>query len=149
MHGNTKVKLWKVASCWLYSANILAMQGPMNVKFIHYRVIVLISNTGISKEIVINFRNKVLMTWLRFVVCCAALSATFHTVSVSRPLHCSLSLLTYLWSCSQYNRFFIRNTRLPVLAMRLPEKNRDDLSRNSVANPPVYKLNGGSVFILY
>jgi len=26
-------KLWNVASCWLYSANILAMYGPMNVKF--------------------------------------------------------------------------------------------------------------------
>jgi len=25
-------KLWNVASCWLYSANILAMHGPMNVK---------------------------------------------------------------------------------------------------------------------
>jgi len=25
-------KLRKVASCWLYSANILAMHGPMNVK---------------------------------------------------------------------------------------------------------------------
>ena len=27
-------KLWTDASCWLYSATILAMQGPMNVKFI-------------------------------------------------------------------------------------------------------------------
>jgi len=26
-------KLWNVASCWLYSANILAMHGPMNVTF--------------------------------------------------------------------------------------------------------------------
>jgi len=26
-------KLWNVASYWLYSANILAMHGPMNVKF--------------------------------------------------------------------------------------------------------------------
>jgi len=26
-------KLRNVASCWLYSANILAMHGPMNVKF--------------------------------------------------------------------------------------------------------------------
>ena len=26
-------KLWNVASCWLYCANILAMDGPMNVKF--------------------------------------------------------------------------------------------------------------------
>ena len=26
-------KLWNVASCWLYFANILAMRGPMNVKF--------------------------------------------------------------------------------------------------------------------
>ena len=26
-------KLWNVASCWLYSANILAMHGPINVKF--------------------------------------------------------------------------------------------------------------------
>jgi len=26
-------KLWNVASCWLYSVNILAMHGPMNVKF--------------------------------------------------------------------------------------------------------------------
>jgi len=26
-------KLWNVASCWLYSANILAMNGPMNVKY--------------------------------------------------------------------------------------------------------------------
>jgi len=26
-------KLRKVASCWLYSANILAMHGAMNVKF--------------------------------------------------------------------------------------------------------------------
>jgi len=26
-------KLWNVASCWLYSANTLAMHGPMNVKF--------------------------------------------------------------------------------------------------------------------
>jgi len=25
-------KLWNVASCWLYSANILAMHGPMSVK---------------------------------------------------------------------------------------------------------------------
>jgi len=25
-------KLWNVASCWLYCANILAMHGPMNVK---------------------------------------------------------------------------------------------------------------------
>ena len=25
-------KLWNVASCWLYSANILARHGPMNVK---------------------------------------------------------------------------------------------------------------------
>ena len=25
-------KLWNVVSCWLYSANILAMHGPMNVK---------------------------------------------------------------------------------------------------------------------
>ena len=25
-------KLWNVASCWLYSANILAMHGPINVK---------------------------------------------------------------------------------------------------------------------
>ena len=25
-------KLWNVASCWLYSANVLAMHGPMNVK---------------------------------------------------------------------------------------------------------------------
>ena len=25
-------KEWNVASCWLYSANILAMHGPMNVK---------------------------------------------------------------------------------------------------------------------
>jgi len=24
-------KLWNVASCWLYCANILAMHGPMNV----------------------------------------------------------------------------------------------------------------------
>ena len=29
----TKInKLWNVAYCWLYSANILAMHGPMNVK---------------------------------------------------------------------------------------------------------------------
>ena len=27
-------KLWNVASCWLYSANILALHGTMNVKFI-------------------------------------------------------------------------------------------------------------------
>ena len=27
-------KLWNVASCWLYSANILAMHGTMNVKII-------------------------------------------------------------------------------------------------------------------
>jgi len=26
-------KLWNIASCWLYSANLLAMHGPMNVKF--------------------------------------------------------------------------------------------------------------------
>ena len=26
-------KLRKVASCWLYSENILAMHGPKNVKF--------------------------------------------------------------------------------------------------------------------
>jgi len=26
-------KLWNSASCWLYSANILAMHGPMNVKW--------------------------------------------------------------------------------------------------------------------
>jgi len=25
-------KLWNIASCWLYSENILAMHGPMNVK---------------------------------------------------------------------------------------------------------------------
>ena len=25
-------KLWNVASCWLYSANVLAVHGPMNVK---------------------------------------------------------------------------------------------------------------------
>ena len=25
-------KLWNLASCWLYSANIVAMHGPMNVK---------------------------------------------------------------------------------------------------------------------
>jgi len=25
-------KLWNVASCWLYSVNILALHGPMNVK---------------------------------------------------------------------------------------------------------------------
>jgi len=29
-------KLRKVASCWLYSENILAMHGPMNVKFKTY-----------------------------------------------------------------------------------------------------------------
>jgi len=28
-------KLWNVASCWLYSANILAMHGHMNVKHIN------------------------------------------------------------------------------------------------------------------
>jgi len=27
-------KLWNVASCWLYSASILAMHEPMNVKFL-------------------------------------------------------------------------------------------------------------------
>jgi len=27
-------KLWNVASYWLYAANILAMHGRMNVKFI-------------------------------------------------------------------------------------------------------------------
>jgi len=26
-------KLRKIASCWLYSENILAMHGPMNVNF--------------------------------------------------------------------------------------------------------------------
>jgi len=31
-----KNKSWIVASCWLYSANILAMHGPMNVKFTNY-----------------------------------------------------------------------------------------------------------------
>jgi len=29
-YGN---KLWNVVSCWLYSANILTMHGPVNVKF--------------------------------------------------------------------------------------------------------------------
>jgi len=30
----TEINKWRnVASCWLYSVNILAMQGPMNVKF--------------------------------------------------------------------------------------------------------------------
>ena len=29
-------KLRNVASCWLYSTNILAMHGPMNVKFSEY-----------------------------------------------------------------------------------------------------------------
>ena len=28
-------KLWNVSSCWLYSANVLTMCGPMNVKFPH------------------------------------------------------------------------------------------------------------------
>jgi len=29
-------KLWKVVSCWLYSANILAIHGPVNVTFLFY-----------------------------------------------------------------------------------------------------------------
>jgi len=29
------MNLRNVASCWLYSENILAMHGPMNVKFIY------------------------------------------------------------------------------------------------------------------
>jgi len=35
-------KLRKVASCWLYSENILAMHGHMNVKF---KVYVLLTET--------------------------------------------------------------------------------------------------------
>ena len=32
------IKLRNIASCWLYSANIVAIHGPMNAKFLEYRV---------------------------------------------------------------------------------------------------------------
>jgi len=38
-------KLWNVASCWSYSANILVMHGPMNVKNTwHYIETLVLSN---------------------------------------------------------------------------------------------------------
>ena len=38
-------KLWNVASCWLYSANILAMHGHIKVKFILRRFFILLSHS--------------------------------------------------------------------------------------------------------
>ena len=50
------------------------MNGQKNIKF----------------KILVNFRNKVPMTWLSFVVCCVVLNAIFRTVSVGLQ---ALSLL--------------------------------------------------------
>jgi len=42
--------LWNVASCWLYSANILALHGPVNVTFMK-NVYVGLSESGFTKHI--------------------------------------------------------------------------------------------------
>ena len=44
-------KLWNVASCWLYSANILAMHGSMNFNFVFPCIIEKVKwNTNLMKN---------------------------------------------------------------------------------------------------
>jgi len=53
-------KLWNIASCWLYFANILAMHGPMHVKlaFVYFSKICLENSSFIKFD-----KNNGQFTW--------------------------------------------------------------------------------------